>query len=246
MSNVGATYTGINVNVSGSGGGSSAPEYEIIYKASDTDAVSNLDPVGQMNDLSGNDNHAVQSSGALKAVYNSSDVSYNNEPSISFTLDWYRYNKVVPVNLSTGFTLWFVGSAIAGARLDLMSTPLDVSVAITFFEDFNYCRVRNTLSGASVTDQLSVPSNDFENDAVWLLAGDGANITIYKNGAVVDTQTQDVGNMLATHIGLRGTSVTTSGTLVEQRYKNAYSVSDLNTVGGALCTKYGFTWTTIV
>jgi hypothetical protein len=64
MSNIGATYTGINVNVSGSGGGSSAPEYEIIYKASDTDAVSNLDPVGQMNDLSGNDNHAVQSSGA--------------------------------------------------------------------------------------------------------------------------------------------------------------------------------------
>ena len=96
-----------------------------------------------------------------------------------------------------------------------------------------------------MTDKLSLPTNDFENDAVWLLAGDAANITIYKNGAVVATQTQDVGNMLATHVGLRGTSVTTAGTLVEQRYKNAYSVSDLNTVGGELCTKYGFTWTTI-
>jgi|DEB0MinimDraft_10_1074344.scaffolds.fasta_scaffold09619_6 hypothetical protein len=236
--------------VGGSGGGGGANKYEIKLVASNVTGVTDGNPIETIPDSSGNGNDAVQTSGALQAVWDEVDADFNNKSSIVFTDDWYEFKSVFPYDPIQGSCFWWVGSIDTGQRFDTFGTYLTSDyTSMTFFEDLGYLRYQGRVTSASGSDPL-LNDASLDDAAVWLLRSDGTNFYLYKNGgSAVDTEaisSYNVGNSGFKFLGAFSSVVRANGKFAEIRVENAEDdLANINAIGSELATTYGFTWITI-
>jgi len=216
-------------------------DYEFRYVMSNLTESAGL--VSALIDQSSNNNDATQSNGAYQPSYTASDPAYNNKPTITVYGDWFDFDLPVPHKVKSGSHFWWVGVGSNGAAGELLGT-ISNAVALEAFDSSSFLRYRWDLDG-SKRDSFTL--TDLDDAAVWLLRSDGTTHYLYKDGSLKGSVSIVTSNVFWTLLFTKRTTYRTRGTFAEVMLKNENaSVGDLNTIGQALATEYGFTWNTIV
>lgn len=252
MSNVGYTYTGIQVG-GGGGGGSSTPS-TLELDISGDNVTESGGAVSAIQDQSTYGNDLYQTTGSLQPSYTASDANYNNQPTISLASDWMYFTYPMRVFYETGFNLWLVGNVTTGQKIDLLggSAVAGDDRSIGWFEDLGYVRYQNDVYSTGADPLLN--NTLLDTPAVYLLRvtnGSGGNLTLHRNGGTaLDTEAKssytNQGGVAFRCFGRFIGIVRSQGTIAAMKVINKdSSLADLNSTGSALATKYGFTWTDI-
>lgn len=225
-----------------------AIDYEFHFTADDV--VESGGAVSQLNDQSSNGNDAVMSGGAYQPSYNSTDANLNGEPSITFNNDVMDLSIPAVIKSSDSFTMFWVGNVDTGERFDIIGDAFKAEDNITIFEDLGYVRIRAesfTNAGATTANVTNcfLYSSTMDTYAVWCITIDGTTAKLFKNGSLEDSNTTLANNFAPYTIGVLSTQRRSKGTIADFRIKNQYDLSEINSVGSELATKYGFTWNTI-
>lgn len=229
--------------VGGGGGGTPTVPDEFHYVASDV--VESGGAVSQMNDQSGNDNHAVQSNGAYQPALTASNPTYNNQSTIFLDSDFFQFAcGGIRVHVKTGFYFMWCGNIVAGSSNEIFGSFDSLNNRISLFDNLNQFRIYYKDSISSSVD-ISTTTTEFDSPAVWVMVSNGTTTTVYRNGISKASLTNATKNTVFGQLGANGILIRSDFVFAEMKLRNEYSLAKINADGAAMATAYGFTWTNI-
>lgn len=225
----------------GGSGGEGGLDYEFHFTADDVVESGGL--VSRMYDQGSNGNDARQDSGSLYPSYNASDSDFNNKPSLIFASDGFGLTYGAPVNYRQGCITFYAiatdgTSAARGNLLNALGSNISRTI---MYPDINRVDILANDGWNTLNTRLQGSWSNLSPSGIMLIASDGTTISAYWNGSLIDTATAS-SNSVYTELGQGGGTFK----LADIRHKNQYDLSEINSIGNELATKYGFTWTTIV